>query len=147
MNRYFATDMSFSSSGTPGLFENGDTLTATFTEPLTVVDTTPTTVTLSQAAGGSTATITIPGLTVATGATIPSGSYFNATGGSAQWNATVDRSGTNITVTLTSDCIGPDCANLTNGSSVNMHVDLATDLEDAVGLPALTTVLVNIRWF
>jgi hypothetical protein len=139
--------MVFNPRGMPGLPESGDTLVATFTEPLTMTDSTPTTVTLFQAAGVT--TISIPKLTAGPVVIPGGGGYFGAGGGgSANWPANVDRTGATVTVTLTGACSGGGCASLnpTGGAPVAMHINLAIDLKDAVPLPAIDTTP-TIQWF
>jgi hypothetical protein len=146
------TSIIFGGGTQPGLFETGDVLVATFSEPLAPAATTTPTVKLVELVGATTATLDIPGLTDGPIDTLSS-SYFITDGSAAQWPATVVRSGKTITVTLTGPCTGtvtdPTCANLTAGTPVNTPIDLTTTIVDRA-VPTPNVVLdatLNIRWF
>jgi hypothetical protein len=144
------TSVAFSGGTQSGLFETGDVLVATFSEPLVAASTTPT-VTLDQPVGATTATIDIPGLTNGAIDTLSS-SYFDSDGNRAQWPASVVRLGNKITVTLTGPCVGtvtdPTCANLRVGTFVDTPLDLPTTITDRAPIPNVALdVTLNIRWF
>jgi prepilin-type N-terminal cleavage/methylation domain-containing protein len=144
--RNVAGTMVFNHGTTAGLFESGDSLTATFTEPLPSAGAAAVTVVLTRAPAGPTATLDIPGLT--NGAVdVGTNTYFTAAGGTASWSANVSRSGAAVTVTLTSTCSGADCANLTQGQLATTTMNVSPTIVDAAGNVAWDTTLTNIQWF
>lgn len=144
--RNFSGTLVFNPGTTVGLFELGDSLSATFTEPLPAAGPATVTVVLSRGPAGPTATINIPTLT--DGAVdVGTNTYFTAAGGTASWSANVTRSGAVVTVTLMSACSGADCANLTPGQTGTTTMNVAPTIVDAAGNVAWDSSITMVRWF
>ncbi len=135
---------------TNGLFQPGDTLAVTFSEPLEPASVpTASTVTLTDPVGTGNDTLNVTGLTNGARATGSNG-YLTLNGGVASWASTLARSNGDrtVTVTLGSPCVGTGCATLANpGGTPNFAYAPATSLTDPATNAATGTRTQAIRLF